>query len=94
MKKEQIIQNMKARKPHIPQFTAIHCCGSVLLISNYQPIKIIKMSKLSDYDTLECPQCDEPVKPSKINKDGSVTYVCKECENTFKIAVDGDLVED
>lgn len=56
----------------------------------------IKMSnsKLSDYDTLECPQCDELVKPSKINKDGSVTYVCKDCENTFKISVDGDLVED
>lgn len=49
-------------------------------------------SKLSDYDTLKCPRCDEPVKPSKINKDESVTYNCKECENIFKISVDGDLV--
>lgn len=52
------------------------------------------MEKLSDYDTLECPNCDTPVKPSKINKDGSVTYNCKECENIFKISVDGDLIED
>ena len=51
-------------------------------------------SKLSDYDTLECPKCDELVKPSKINKDESVSYHCKECDYTFKIAVDGDLVED
>lgn len=58
-----------------------------------KPIKKAK-SKLSDYDTLECPYCDKPVKPSKINKDESVTYNCKNCENKFKISVDGDLIED
>lgn len=50
-------------------------------------------TKLSDYDTLECPHCDTPTKPSKVNKYGSVTYDCKECEEKFTISVDGDLVE-
>jgi DNA-directed RNA polymerase subunit RPC12/RpoP len=50
-------------------------------------------TKLSDYDTLECPYCNTPTKPSKINKNGSVTYDCKECEEPFTIGVDGDLVE-
>jgi DNA-directed RNA polymerase subunit RPC12/RpoP len=50
-------------------------------------------TELSNYDTLECPDCDTPTKPSKINNDGSVTYVCKECEEKFTISVDGDLVE-
>lgn len=50
-------------------------------------------TKLSDYDTLECPLCDSPTKPSKINKDGSVIYDCKNCEEKFTISVDGNLVE-
>lgn len=31
----------------------------------------------SDFDTLECPICGKPRKPFSVNKDGSVTYVCK-----------------
>lgn len=50
-------------------------------------------SKLSDYDTLECPHCDTPTKPKKVNRNGSVTYTCKECEQKFTIDVNGDLVE-
>ena len=51
-------------------------------------------SKLSDYDTLDCPNCNDPVKPSKINKDESVSYRCNVCDYSFAIAVDGNFVED
>lgn len=53
----------------------------------------MQTQKLSDYDTLECLYCDTPTKPSKINKNGSVTYHCKECEEKFTISINGELVE-
>ena len=49
--------------------------------------------KLTDYDTLECIYCESQVKPSKIHKDGSCTYNCKECNEKFTIEVDGNLKE-
>lgn len=30
-----------------------------------------------DYPELECPICEKPQKPARLNKDGSVTYYCK-----------------
>lgn len=50
-------------------------------------------NKLSDYDVLECPYCDTQTKPKKVNKDNSVTYECKECEEKFSINENGELVE-
>lgn len=29
---------------------------------------------LTDYDTLECPHCDQPARPKRINKSGSARY--------------------
>ncbi len=29
-----------------------------------------------NYDTLDCPRCDKPTKPAKINAGGSVRYRC------------------
>jgi DNA-directed RNA polymerase subunit RPC12/RpoP len=50
-------------------------------------------TKLSDYDALECPNCENPTKPNKIDKNGSVTYKCKECEQKLIISVNGELLE-
>gem|GEM_PF-5166736 len=32
--------------------------------------------KLEDYDKIECSICNKLVKPHKVNKDGSVRYIC------------------
>ena len=56
-------------------------------------LKIEMNTNLSDYDSLECPDCETLTKPTKVNKDESVTYKCKECEKVFKILANGDLDE-
>lgn len=51
---------------------------------------------LKDYDVLDCPYCDEPCKPTSVNKKGTVSYKhdCVQGDGfTFKIDINGDLVE-
>ena len=52
------------------------------------------------YDILECPRCDKECKPTRINKDESVSYETHECQDrwelvsskrSFKITADGGL---
>lgn len=57
----------------------------------------MKTETPSDYDKLECPECDMLCKPVKIRKNGTVIYETNECNNGdyhFEIDIDGDLVED
>ena len=54
------------------------------------------MAKKLDYDILECPDCDRKCKPVKVLKNGTVVYEKHQCNNgdhSFRIDIDGDLVE-
>ncbi len=55
--------------------------------------KEIDSNDLSLYDKLECPHCETLTPPQKVKKDGSVVYVCPECEEKFIINAKGELVE-
>jgi hypothetical protein len=63
---------------------------------------------LQEYDPLECPICEKERKPSSVNADGSVTYVCKVDQiwqegmpltaahtqtYSWRISAEGDLME-
>lgn len=53
-------------------------------------------TKLSDYDNLECPLCDEICKPVKVKRNGTVVYSKHDCnhgEYQFEINIDGELIE-
>ena len=49
----------------------------------------------NDYDILECPRCDKKCKPTAVSEKINVSYkhVCIDGSYTFKIDVNGDLVE-
>jgi lysyl-tRNA synthetase class I len=55
------------------------------------------MPSKADYDTLDCPRCDKPTKPAKINVGGSVRYRC-DCgdgvEYRWTINLSGEMVNE
>lgn len=55
-----------------------------------------KVEKASDYDRLQCPDCDKVCKPVKVRKNGTVVYEKHDCnsgEYSFEIDIEGNLVE-
>lgn len=45
--------------------------------------------KKSSFDTLNCPECDNPVKPLKVTAGPTVWYKC-ECKTSWRINRWGD----
>lgn len=53
------------------------------------------------YDVLECPRCEKACKPTRLNKNESVSYETHDCQDkweweskkrSFRITANGDLV--
>jgi hypothetical protein len=44
---------------------------------------------VGDFDTLQCPHCDEPVRPRSVSAGPSVGYRCR-CGTSWRINRDGN----
>jgi transposase-like protein len=52
-------------------------------------MKILKFKK-EDFDTLDCPVCNDPTKPKNVTAGPVVSYLCGECGSSWRINAEGD----